>query len=412
MTTTTEIDVSRFASLRIPVYRRLLLGATFSFLSMMISATARGWLAFDLTGTNTALGGIMIAFGAASIFMIPVGGVLADRAPKRRTLLMTATLQAAITLTLATAAVTDIIAYWMLVVASIFQGGVVAMLGPARLAFIAETLDRDHLTNGVLLSQSSLQFTRVVGPAVAGALIGVETIGIGGVYYIAGACALAGFALTVGLPEGRPLHPPTRSPLADIADGVRFVRDHRQIARLIVLSYLVVLLGFPYIAFLPVVAADIFDTGSTGFGFLTTAGALGALAASLSLANVSPGRVPRLQILAAAGFGLSLVLFAVAPEFGLALALMVVVGATSAAFQSLNNSLVLTNSPVEYHGRVQSLLMLSFSGFGLAALPLGLIADGVGLRETLVAMGVLVVIVSFGSTALARRESQPPASTL
>ena len=70
---------TRFASLDIPVYRKLLAGGTFNFLAMQISIIARGWLAFDLTGTNTALGGVLIGFGLSSIIAIPTGGVLADR---------------------------------------------------------------------------------------------------------------------------------------------------------------------------------------------------------------------------------------------------------------------------------------------------------------------------------------------
>ncbi len=414
MTTATadEVAIGRFASLQLPVFRRLLLGGTFSFLAMMISTTARGWLAFELTGTNTALGGVMIGFGLSSIVMIPVGGVLADRLPKRTVLLATAGVQASVSLVLATAAATDIVAYWMLIAASLLQGAAISLLGPARLAFIAEVVDRDHLTNGVLLSQSSMQFTRVFGPAVAGALIGVQTIGIAGVYYIAAAFAVAGLVLTIGLPEGRPIHPPSRSPLDDLADGVRFVRADPGIAHLLVLSYLVVLIGFPHVAFLPVVADDLFDAGSTGFGILTTAAAVGALAVSLALADVAPRRVPFLQSAGAVAFGASLVLFGLAPTFALALVAMVAVGATSAAFQSLNNSLVLTSTPVEYHGRVQSLLMLGFSGFGLAALPIGLIADAAGLRPTLVVMGALVTLVSGVSIVLRRRQTRPPAATL
>ncbi|MGI9644009.1 MAG: MFS transporter [Ilumatobacteraceae bacterium] len=416
MTTTadpsTEEHVGRFASLHLPVYRRLLIGGTFSFLSMMISVIARGWLAFDLTGTNTALGGVMIGFGFSSIIMIPLGGVLADRFPKRRVLLVTAGLQTVVSLVLATAAVTDVIEYWMLVVASIVQGAVISMLGPARLAFIAESVDRDRLTNGILLSQSTLQLTRVIGPALAGVLIGVQAVGIGGVYYIAAACALAGLVTTIRLPEGRPIRPPSRSPRADLIDGVRFVRANPRIAHLLVLSYLVVLIGFPYIAFLPVMAEDIFDAGSTGFGLLTTTGAVGALIASLALADVAPTRVERLQSGAAIGFGISLVLFGLAPVFAVALAIMLFVGATSGSFQSLNNSLVLTMTPVEYHGRIQSLLMLGFSGFGLAALPFGLIADAVGLRETLVAMGVLVTVIATISAVVRLRRAPRPAATL
>lgn len=402
----------RFASLQLPVYRRLLLGGIFSFLAMMVSTTARGWLAFELTGSNTALGGVMIGFGIASMVMIPVGGVLADRLSKRTVLLATAVAQGAVSLVLGVAASADVVAYWMLLVASLVQGAVISLLGPARLAFIAEVLDRERLTNGVLLSQSSLQFTRVFGPAVAGALIGVQVIGIAGVYYIAAACSVAAFVLTLALPAGRSEQRSPRSPLADLTDGIRFVRRDRNVSRLLIHSYLVVLLGFPYVAFLPVVAEDIFDAGSVGFGILTTAGALGALAATLLLAGVSPDRVRPLQAAGAVAFGLTLAVFGATPTFVLALVVMVFVGASSAAFQALNNSLVLTSTPVEYHGRVQSLLMLGFSGFGLAALPFGLIADAVGLRPTLIAMGLLVTAVSCLSILIRRREPAAPAATL
>jgi MFS family permease len=411
-TVDTAETTGRFASLRLPVYRRLLIGGTFNFLSMMMSTTARGWLAFDLTGTSTALGGVMIAFGLSSIVMIPLGGVLADRFPKRRVLIITTGIQTLVSLVLATAAVTDVIEYWMLLGASVVQGAVISMLGPARLAFIAESVDRDRLTNGIMLSQSSMQLTRVFGPALAGVLIGVQTVGIGGVYYIAAACAFGGLVTCIGLPDGRPISPPSRSPVDDLLDGVRYVRANPGIAHLLVLSYLVVLVGFPYIAFLPVMADDVFDAGAAGFGLLTTAGAVGALATSLALADVASRRVERLQSAAAIGFGISLVLFGMTPVFAAALGVMIVVGATSASFQSLNNSLVLTRTPVEYHGRVQSLLMLGFSGFGLAALPLGLIADAIGLRETLVAMGVLVTVISIASTVIRARQTPRPAATL
>ena len=99
-----------------------------------------------------------------------------------------------------------------------------------------------------------------------------------------------------------------------------------------------------------------------------------------------------------------------APSFAVAVALIFCVGAASAAFQAMNNSLVLTSVPVEYHGRMQSLLMLSFSGFGLAALPLGIVADALGLRETLVIMGAVVVAVSTWS--LVRRGDGPDATDI
>lgn len=400
----------RFSSLRVPVYRRLLVGGIFSFVAMQMAVIARGWLAFDLTGTNAALGGVLIGFGLASIVAIPTGGVLADRLPKRSVLLVTAALQAVTALALALAIVTDVVAYWMLLVSGVMDGVFVSLLGPARLAFIAESVDPDRLTNALFLSQSTLQLTRVFGPAAAGALIGVQTVGVEGVYFIAAGFAFVGLLLTIGLPLGAPTRRPHRSPRQDLADGVRFVRANADIGHLLLFSYLVVLIGFPHIAFLPVVADGVFDAGSSGFGVLTTAAALGALGATLTLANISRARLWSAQSTAALCFGVALVALGVSPAFAAALLSMVAVGAASAAFQALNNSLVIGNTPVEFHGRVQSLLFLGFSGYGLAALPIGMVADAVGLRETLAGMGVLVVVVTVVSVVIRRRRERDAAA--
>ena len=400
-------DRGQFAILADPVFRRLMAGGFFTFLAMQVSVIARGWLAFDLTGTNTALGGVLLGFGVSSIVAIPIGGVLADRFPKRRVLLVAGLIQTLVSLLLAIAVATDDIAYWMLVVASVIQGGVISLLGPARLAFIAEAVPRDRMTNAILLSQSSLQFTRVFGPATAGALIGVAFVGVAGVYFIAAGLAAGGLLATLGLPDGRPAVKSTRSPIEDLADGVRYVKGERRVRDLLLLSFGIVLVGFPHMAFLPTLAEDVFDAGSAGFGALTTAAAVGALVVTLGLGGVATNRLGGIQAWAAVVFGLSLILLGITPVFAVALLVMVVVGASSAAFQALNNSLILGIAPVEYHGRVQSLLMLGFSGFGLAALPLGMLADAIGLQTALSLMGVGATLIAVGSMVVQYRRSVP-----
>ena len=91
---------------------------------------------------------------------------------------------------------------------------------------------------------------------------------------------------------------------------------------------------------------------------------------------------------------------------------MVLVGASSSAFQALNNSLVLTIADVEYHGRVQSLIMLAFTGFGLAALPVGLLADEFGIREVMVGEGLILGIVVLLGEAWRRRDAGPEVPAL
>jgi hypothetical protein len=102
------------------------------------------------------------------------------------------------------------------------------------------------------------------------------------------------------------------------------------------------------------------------------------------------------------GFGLGLIALGVAPVLGVALAVLVVLGAASLTFQTTLNSLLLGRSDFEYHGRIQSLIMLGFSGFGIVALPLGLLADAIGLRSTLVIMGVAVLATAARFSARSR----------
>jgi predicted MFS family arabinose efflux permease len=167
------------------------------------------------------------------------------------------------------------------------------------------------------------------------------------------------------------------------------------------------MVGFPFVAFLPRFATDDLDVGASGYGFLAAASAVGAVALSMYIAGRSKGRAAwRIQSVTGVAFGVGLVLLALAPTYVAAVAAVTWVGAASAGFQAMNNSLVLALSDLEYHGRVQSLMMLSFSGFGMAALPLGVLADAIGLRETIALMGVAVIVAMGGYLFVAERHRQ------
>jgi len=396
----------RFDSLRIPAYRRLWWGGMCTFGAGQVTQIARGWLAFDLTGTNRALGTVLIGFGVASLVAIPIGGLLADRFPKRNILVAAQTAQALVSIAIAMAVATDRIEFWMLVAASVVQGTAISVLAPARLAMVAELVERDRLTNALFLSSMSIQVTRIIGPATAGALIGVQTIGVAGVYFIGAGISALSVVLTVGLPDGAPTRRSMQGPVDDLREGLTYVKRRPELVRLLTVSVLVVMIGFPYVAFLPSLADDIFDVGSAGFGAMNTVAAVGAVAATLSLANLERTKLAIYQSGAGLLFGVSLILLGAAPVFIVGLIVLVGVGASSMTFQTLNNSAVLAMADVEYHGRVQSLLMFSFSGFGLAALPLGILADAIGLRVTLVGMGVTIIAIMTASEL--RRRAAPP----
>jgi predicted MFS family arabinose efflux permease len=161
--------------------------------------------------------------------------------------------------------------------------------------------------------------------------------------------------------------------------------------------------AFPYIALLPEMADEVYDVGGSGFGLLLGVSAVGGVLATVWSANrtTSVG-AGSLQTLLGFGFGTALVLIALAPVFALAVPAIVMIGFVATGFQVFNNTLALQQTDPEYHGRVQGLLMMSFGGFGVAALPLGALADAIGVRWTLLGMGLAAIAVMVGYVVAGR----------
>ncbi len=400
------LPLGAMAILRIGSFLVLYLNAAAVFLGVMAQAIARGWLAFELTGSNAALGGILLAFGVALLLATPWGGVAADRLPKRLVLQLSVLLLAVSSAGIGLAVVFDVIAYWMLLVASVLQAVGFALFGPARMAFLAEIVPRHSLPQAVSLLLVNAEVNRVVGPALAGVVIGAVTWGIEAIFLISAGLAIVGVLLTAALPAGLPGEPSGRSPLGELADGVRYVRRHRELNALVWCGVGVTMLGMPYLAFMPTIASDLFGLGSVGYGVLSATSAVGGVAAGLFLGRRGSWvRGRRVFVSAGALFGLAVCSLAIAPTAYVAVVVLLAVGAAMLAFQTSNQSQLLDLADPEYHGRVQGLVMLSFGAFGIAALPLGLLADLIGLRWTLSGMGAGVIAVVALYAVAGRRRS-------
>jgi len=377
-------------------YRRLLVSAAAVIFGVMGQAVARGWLAKDLTGSNAGLGGVMLAFGGSMLIATPWGGVAADRFPKRTVLIAAVLMLVASSLAVGLAVFADVIEYWMVVVASMVQAVAFALYLPARIAFIAELVEPDQIGPAVVLSQTVQEAMRVVAPALAGVLIGASWFGVGGVFLLAaGTSSLAAITL-VGLPPGNPRSLPTRSPIAEIVDAVHYVRSRPGLGLVALTSIGVIVVGFPYLTFLPTLADERYDVGAGGYGVMAGIAGLGAVSAGVLVPRFRWKSPWRTIAVAGGALGMSLVAVALSASFWLALVALFAVGAAGLVFQTTTQSQMLALSDIDYHGRMQSMVVLGFSGFGLAALPLGLLADAVTLEVTLAAMGIVVLAVSAG----------------
>ena len=395
-------------------YRRLFASTVVVIFGIMGQSVARGWLAYDLTGSNAGLGGVMLAFGFAMLLATPWGGVAADRLSKRSVLLVSVVVLLVSSLALGVAVELDVVTYWMLVVASSIQAAAFAFYLPARIALIVEFVNDSDVVSGVVLAQVSQEAMRVGGPALAGLLIGVAWVGVGGVFLLSAALSAVSGVLLWTLPRPPRPHPDggRGSPLGELVDAMRYIHSRPELSLVALTTVAVVMIGFPYLTFLPTVAQDRFDVGAAGYGLMSGAAGLGAVTAGLLSGRFSRRSMPWVTM-GAGGvmFAGALIALGVAPIFPLALMSLLFVGAGGLIFQTSSQSLMLSLSDFEYHGRMQSMVVLGFSGFGLAALPLGLLADAASLPATLVAMGAVVAALSGGFLAAGRRRMPRALST-
>ena len=394
-----------FAPLRTGAFLRLWLGSTVVFLGVMAQAIARSWLAFDLTGSNAALGGVLLSFGLAMVIATPFGGVVGDRLPKRATLQFAISILALTSAWIGVAVLLDVIAYWMLLVVGALQAVAFALYNPARMAFITELVPGDEVPEAVALMLVNAEASRVVGPALAGVVIAGASYGVEAVFLSCAALFVGGIVAGAGLPPGhRRGTPTTRSPLGELRDGLQYVGRRPELTKLLCCTFAVVMIGLPYLAFLPAVADGLFDVGSAGYGALSASSAAGAVLAGLLVGRLRRRLGPwPLVVASGALFGAGVLSLAVVPSFWVSVLVLLPLGAGLLVFQTGTQALLMALSDLEFHGRIQGLVMLSFGGFGIIALPLGLLADAVGLRETFAGMGVCVLLTVALFTVVSRR---------
>ena len=403
-----------FESLSIPSFRRLWAGGYLFSLAIFAQMVARGALAKDLEGSNAALGAVTLAFGLTGLVTTPLGGVAADRFPKRRMLMISTCLLFASSVWIAIAVEFNFVSFWMLLAASAIQSAGFSGLLPARMAFTAELVGPNRLSNGIVLSQISMNLNRVIGPVMAGVFLGLPALGIGAVYWVSSAITASSALFFLSLPAGNPQsNPLQRSATVDLLDGIKYGFATWPVPLLLTTSAFALFFGFPYVAFLPSVSADLFSSGNTGYAWLSAMGAVGGLVAALVIAGSAGGNVAwKIHNSSVVGFGVGIAALGAAPSFGVAMGVMFGLGAATAAFQSMNATLTLASSEAAYHGRMQSLLQLGFNFFGIAALPLGICADNFGLRKTLMFMGLVVVIVGIASVSVYRTKVDTQAGPL
>jgi MFS family permease len=387
-----------FESLKEREFRLLWFGMLPSTLAMQMGTVTNGYLAYDLTGSAAAVGFVTLGFGVPMLFLSLVGGVVADRFSKRQILLSTQSVVGFAAVILATLVLADVIRIWHMTLVAFMMGTAFAFNMPARQAFVAELVGRDRLTNAVALNNTGMNMARVVGPSIAGALIGITFVGIGGVYILMALMYVIVITSISRLPD-RGVQPNAnqRRGFDSLVDGLKYIRNSPVLSALMLLAFAPTLLGMSYQALMPVFAEDVFEVGPSGLGLLMTVNGLGALAGSLGVATFGNfRRRGLLQIGLGVTFGVSIAVFAFSQSILVAFPALVVIGAASAAYMALNMSLVMEYAEPQFHGRVMSINMMTFSLMPLSVVPTGFLVDAFGAPTVIGISGLLLMTIVAG----------------
>jgi MFS family permease len=322
--------------------------------------TAQSWLVLTLTHSSTDLGVIIALQTLPVLLLAPYGGVIADRIDKRRLMIVLQAVMGLQALVLGLLTVTGSVKLWEIGVLAALLGLNNAFENPSRQSFMLELVGPEHLRNAVSLNSVLVNVARSVGPAVAGILI--ATVGLG-VCFLANAVSFVAVVASLATMDPRALNPTPPMPRerGQLREGLRYVRSHRELAVPLMMMGAVGCLAYEFQVSLPVMASRGLHAGATGFGFMTAAMGVGAVAGGLVVAaRGKTGMRP--LVLAATAFGAALALAALAPSLALELIALALAGAASISFMSTGNSTLQLGAAPSMRGRVMALWFVAFQG--------------------------------------------------
>lgn len=393
-----------FSSLRLHNYRMYFIGQSISMIGTWMQSIAEGWLVADLTGSATMVGLVVASQFLPVLLLAPYGGVIADRFPKRRILLVTQTVAALLAFTLAALTATGAIQLWMLFVLATGLGLVNAVDNPTRQALVHELVGPDDLRNAVTLNGMLVNMMRIIGPALAGVVI--VTIGMPLCFAVNGASFLVVivFVLLMRSAEMTPVHR-LGSTSGQLSAGLSYAWRTPIVRDVLIMMAIAGCFTFEFPTTLTNLTKFTFGTTAMGPASLMSAMGVGATLGGLLTAGRRTSAIRGL-VVASFGFGLTTLLVSVSPSMFWAGVGMFAVGAFSIMFTSLTNTILQTESLPQMRGRVMALWTVGFFGMTAIGAPVvGWVGETFNPRWSLALGGMAALAAGFIGLRALRRDA-------
>ena len=397
-----------FSSLRVRNFRLFAAGQVVSNTGTWMQRVAQDWLILDLTHGSGVAVGIATGLQFLPLLMFSLwGGMIADRYPKRRVLMMTQASMGGLALILGMLAVTGVVQPWHVYLLAFGLGMATVVDNPTRQSFAIEMVGRNDLQNAIALNSAVFNLARIAGPAVAGFVISL--IGTGTAFFLNAASYLT-VIVSLHLMRQSELRPAERVARAkgQLREGLAYVRSRPDLLMTLVLVFFIATFGMNFQVTTALMSRVVFGTGAGRFGLASAVFALGALIGALVAARRSRTGM-RLLIWTALAFGLLEAATGLMPSYWSFLVLLVPTGLAVISFTTLANSSVQLSVPAEMRGRVMGIYMLVFLGGAPLGSPLtGWVAELFGTRMSMIAGASISVAATVVVAALVARHRGVP----
>ena len=397
-------------ALRYRNYRLFFSGQLVSLVGTWMQSVAQGWLVLQLTGDPIYLGLVAVAQFTPVLILGLFGGVIADMLPKRQTLIVTQVAAMLLAFALFALTITNNVTVEHVLLLALLLGVVNSVDMPTRQSFGVEMVGRGDIGNAVALNSAVFNGARVVGPALAGLVIGATSIAVA--FLINGLSFVAVIVAYIRMDEAS-LSPAPRltsantvsGVLAHLRVGLAYTRATPAILVPIVVIGLVSAFGMNFGVLIPPLARDVLHVGATGYGFLMAATGVGSLIAALSIAF---GRRNRLAYigLGASLTGVAELVLAASGSYALSLVAMFATGLGAIGMAATANTTIQLTVPDELRGRVMSVYTTVFAGSTpIGGLVAGAMASSLGIQEAIAIGAGLSLAVGLATIAWYRREA-------
>ncbi|MGJ7044124.1 MFS transporter [Thermoanaerobacterium thermosulfurigenes] len=387
-----KLTDSVFPALRHRNFRLFWFGQMISLIGTWMQNIGQDWLVLKLTNSAFLLGVVSALQFLPMLFLSLFAGVVIDRFPKRKILIFTQTSLMMTALALATLTALNAINYWEILVLATIVGFINTIDNPARQSFIIDLVGKEDLMNAISLNSSIFNAARIIGPGIAGVLIGL--LGYALCFYLN---ALSFIAVITGLifidvkMNKSKVMLKKEDVIADIKEGLLYIKNTPIIFATILMMAVLSTFAINFNVLVPVFAKNILNQNSTGYGFLMSSMGVGALIGALILASLSKkGAKPFYLILGGCGLCVFQILIGFQSYYWLTTILLALSGFSMITFSASANTTVQLNSSNRFRGRVMSVYSLVFGGVTpIGAIYAGSLAEKVGAHMTFIISGII-----------------------